>query len=118
HRPLQRRLHPDRAEGGHGHQLERPDHALQRHRLLDPLLGHHADRLRLDRAVRVHRELQVLTALVVDADSDARRRVAGLLHLAGWDVHQASTAEALRTASALDLDLVVTEAWLPGASGP
>jgi DNA-binding NtrC family response regulator len=61
----------------------------------------------------------VLTALVVDADADARRRVAGLLHLAGWDVHQAAgTAEALRTAGALDLDLVVTDALLPGGSGP
>jgi DNA-binding NtrC family response regulator len=60
----------------------------------------------------------VLTALVVDADSDARRRVAALLHLAGWQVHQAGTAEALRTAAELDLDLVVTEARLPGGDGP
>ena len=60
----------------------------------------------------------MLTALVVDADSDARRRVAGLLHLAGWQVRQAGAAEALRTAAALDLDLVVTDALLPGGSGP
>jgi CheY-like chemotaxis protein len=60
----------------------------------------------------------VLTALVVDADSDARRRAAGLLHLAGWQVHQAGTAEALCTASSLDLDLVVTEARLPGGDVP
>jgi CheY-like chemotaxis protein len=61
----------------------------------------------------------VLTALVVDADGDARRRVAGLLELSGWDVHQAAgTTEALRAADALDLDLVVTDAELPGGSGP
>ena len=61
----------------------------------------------------------MLTALVVDADGDARRRVAGLLHLTGWEVHQASgTAEALLAADALDLDLVVTDAELPGGSGP
>lgn len=59
----------------------------------------------------------MLTALVVDADPDARRRIAGLLHLAGWQVHQAAAAEALRTA-AFDLDLVVTEARLPGGTGP
>jgi CheY-like chemotaxis protein len=61
----------------------------------------------------------VLTALVVDADADARRRVAGLLHLTGWEAHQAAgTAEALRIAATLDLDLVVTDAVLPGGSGP
>jgi DNA-binding NtrC family response regulator len=65
----------------------------------------------------------VLTALVVDADADARRRVAGLLHLAGWQVHQAAgIVPALTAAADLDsdtgLDLVVTDAALPGGSGP
>jgi DNA-binding response OmpR family regulator len=61
----------------------------------------------------------MLTALVVDAHADSRRRVAGLLHLAGWQVHQAAgSTEALRTAAAVDLDLVVTDALLPGGGAP
>jgi DNA-binding NtrC family response regulator len=61
----------------------------------------------------------VLSALVVDHEPEARRRVAGLLHLAGWQVHQAQgPAEALRTAVDIDLDLVVTDARMFGASGP
>ena len=60
----------------------------------------------------------MLTALVVDADANARRRVAGLLHLTGWEVHQATgTIDALRVAGALDLDLVVTDADLPEGTG-
>jgi CheY-like chemotaxis protein len=32
----------------------------------------------------------VLTALVVDDEADARRRVAGLLRLGGWQVREAA----------------------------
>jgi DNA-binding NtrC family response regulator len=61
----------------------------------------------------------VLTALVVDDESDARRRVAGLLRLGGWQVRQAADAEsALRAAAAEDFDLVVTDVSRPGGSGP
>jgi CheY-like chemotaxis protein len=60
-----------------------------------------------------------LTALVVDADATARRQVAGLLQLGGWLVHEAATAaEALTTAATVSPDLVVTDAVLPGDSGP
>jgi CheY-like chemotaxis protein len=58
-------------------------------------------------------------ALVVDADPVSRRQVAGLLQLGGWEVHEAGTAEqALAAGSALRPDLVVTDAVLPGDSGP
>jgi len=61
----------------------------------------------------------VLTALVVDDQSDARRRVAGLLRLGGWQVREATGADdALRQAAADDPDLVVTDVSMPGQSGP
>jgi CheY-like chemotaxis protein len=61
----------------------------------------------------------VLTALVVDDEPDARRRVAGLLRLGGWQVREAGSAEeALRAAAVTDPDLVVTDVSMPGASGP
>jgi CheY-like chemotaxis protein len=60
-----------------------------------------------------------LTALVVDADTDSRRQVTGLLQLGGWQVHEAATAaEALTAAATVSYDLVVTDAVLPGDSGP
>jgi CheY-like chemotaxis protein len=61
----------------------------------------------------------VLTALVVDDEADARRRVAGLLRLGGWQVREAAGAEdALRSAAASDPDLVVTDVSMPGEDGP
>jgi CheY-like chemotaxis protein len=61
----------------------------------------------------------VLTALVVDDEPDARRRVAGLLRLGGWQVREAASAEdALRSAAAADPDLVVTDVTMPGQNGP
>lgn len=61
----------------------------------------------------------VLTALVVDDEADARRRVAGLLRLGGWQVREAADAEdALRQAAGSDPDLVVTDVSMPGESGP
>jgi CheY-like chemotaxis protein len=52
----------------------------------------------------------VLTALVVDDSAAARRRIATLLQLGGWRVHQAvGTEAALRMAAVVDPDLVVTE---------
>ncbi|MFD2093576.1 response regulator [Blastococcus deserti] len=61
----------------------------------------------------------MLTALVVDADADARRRVAGLLRLGGWQVREAAGARAAhRMAAADDPDLVVTDVALPGDDGP
>jgi CheY-like chemotaxis protein len=61
----------------------------------------------------------VLTALVVDDQSDARRRVAGLLRLGGWHVLEATSADdALRQAATEDPDLVVTDVSMPGQSGP
>jgi CheY-like chemotaxis protein len=63
--------------------------------------------------------VHVLTALVVDDESDARRRVAGLLRLGGWQVREAGDAEdALRQAAGADPDLVVTDVSMPGTSGP
>ena len=60
----------------------------------------------------------MLTALVVDGESDARRRMAGLLRLGGWQVLEAAGAEdALRQAGTADPDLVVTDASLAGQSG-
>jgi DNA-binding response OmpR family regulator len=61
----------------------------------------------------------VLTALVVDDEADARRRVAGLLRLGGWQVSEAADAlEALRLDATADFDLVVTEVSMPGENGP
>ncbi|GAA3180094.1 hypothetical protein GCM10010531_37690 [Blastococcus jejuensis] len=61
----------------------------------------------------------MLTALVVDDESDARRRVAGLLRLGGWQVREATGAEdALRQAATDDPDLVVTDVSMPGQNGP
>ncbi|HEV7211368.1 MAG TPA: response regulator [Blastococcus sp.] len=61
----------------------------------------------------------MLTALVVDARADSRRRVAGLLRLGGWQVLEAAdTDAALRHAASADPDLVVTDMSVPGSSGP
>ncbi|MGY1636217.1 response regulator [Geodermatophilus sp. SYSU D00742] len=61
----------------------------------------------------------MLTALVVDADGTDRARVAGLLRLTGWEVHEApGTREALALARRLDLDLVVTDLPAPAGEGP
>ena len=61
----------------------------------------------------------MLTALVVDDEPDARRRVAGLLRLGGWVVSQAANAQdAVRQAVATDFDLVVTDVSMPGQNGP
>jgi CheY-like chemotaxis protein len=61
----------------------------------------------------------VLTALVVDDEADARRRVAGLLRLGGWQVTEAADAlEALRKDATADFDLVVTDVSMPGENGP
>jgi CheY-like chemotaxis protein len=60
----------------------------------------------------------VLTALVVDADASARRRVADLLRVTGWNAAEAADAsDALRQAAALDPDLVVTDATVSGRPG-
>ena len=61
----------------------------------------------------------MLTALVVDDEADARRRVAGLLRLGGWQVREAADAEdALRQSAVADFDLVVTDVSMPGEHGP
>src|SRR4051812_2693615 len=61
----------------------------------------------------------MLTALVVDDESDARRRVAGLLRLGGWQVREAGNAEdAMRQSVVADVDLVVTDVSMPGEHGP
>jgi CheY-like chemotaxis protein len=60
----------------------------------------------------------VLTALVVDDSAAARRRVATLLKLGGWQVHEVvGTEAALRIAEEIDLDLVVTDMVLRGGNG-
>ena len=60
----------------------------------------------------------MLTALVVDADALARRRVIGLLRLGGWEVQEASdVASALRMAASTPFDLVVTDVTVAGADG-
>ena len=61
----------------------------------------------------------MLTALVVDDAPDARRRVAGLLRLGGWQVREAADAESARRVAAVDdPDLVVTDASVAGGNGP
>jgi CheY-like chemotaxis protein len=61
----------------------------------------------------------VLTALVVDDEADARRRVAGLLRLGGWQVREATDADdALRQAEHTEFDLIVTDVSMPGMQGP
>jgi DNA-binding response OmpR family regulator len=58
--------------------------------------------------VNVHPALR--TALVVDDSAAARQRIATLLELGGWRVHQAvGTEGALRLAAVLEPDLVVTD---------
>ena len=60
----------------------------------------------------------MLTALVVDDEADARRRVAGLLRLGGWHVLEAiGGPEALRRATLAQPDLVVTDVSMPGMDG-
>lgn len=57
----------------------------------------------------------MLTALAVDSDTDRRRQVAGLLALAGWEVHEATDlGEALCLAIVYDLDLLVTGSTVAG----
>ena len=58
-------------------------------------------------------------ALVVDTEAAARRQVAGLLELGGWQVHEAADADEARWLNQLhDLDLVVTGSAVLGATGP
>jgi CheY-like chemotaxis protein len=60
----------------------------------------------------------VLTALVVDDEPEARRRVSGLLRLGGWHVLEANGATAaLRRAGLTHPDLVVTDVVMPGDDG-
>lgn len=60
----------------------------------------------------------MLTALVVDADALARRRVIGLLRLGGWDVQEASDVPAaLHMAASTHYDLVVTDVTVAGEDG-
>ena len=60
----------------------------------------------------------MLTALVVDAHLDSRRRMSGLLRLGGWEALEATgTVDALRQADLADPDLVVTDAMIPGQGG-
>lgn len=59
----------------------------------------------------------MLTALVIDADALARRRVAGLLRLGGWQVREAADVATARLAASADLDLVVTDVSVDGEDG-
>jgi CheY-like chemotaxis protein len=60
----------------------------------------------------------VLTALVVDAHVESRRRMSGLLRLGGWEALEAAgTTDALRQADLADPDLVVADAMIPGQGG-
>jgi CheY-like chemotaxis protein len=60
----------------------------------------------------------VLTALVVDDEADARRRVSGLLRLGGWHVLEAIGAtDAMRRAALTNPDLIVTDVSMPGIDG-
>jgi CheY-like chemotaxis protein len=59
------------------------------------------------------------TALVVDDSPVARRRIRTLLRLGGWRVHEAvGMTDALRQASGMDLDLVVTDMTMREGNGP
>lgn len=81
--------------------------------------GRHHDRLRSVPQDVTHDGADVLTALVVDDEADARRRVAGLLRLGGWQVSEAVDAEdAIRQTAVSDPDLVVTDVSMPGQNGP
>jgi CheY-like chemotaxis protein len=61
----------------------------------------------------------VRTALVVHSDTTARRQVAGLLALGGWEVREAADlSEALCLATVFDLDLVVTGTSVAGVPAP
>ena len=72
----------------------------------------------MDRHVRADAGAVVLTALVVDADDLARRRVTGLLRLGGWQVSEAAdVATALHLTASADVDLVVTDATVAGEDG-
>jgi CheY-like chemotaxis protein len=63
-------------------------------------------------------EAPVRTALVVDDSAAARARVATLLTLGGWHVHQAvGTDAALRLAAVLQPDLVVTDMGMRNGHG-
>ncbi len=58
------------------------------------------------------------TALVVDDSARARRRIGTLLRLGGWRVHEAvGMANALRSAAAVDPDLVVTDMTMRRGNG-
>lgn len=60
----------------------------------------------------------MLTALVVDTDALARRRVIGLLRLGGWEVQEASDVPtALQMAADTSFDLVVTDVTVAGEDG-
>jgi DNA-binding response OmpR family regulator len=60
----------------------------------------------------------VLTALVVDDSAGARKRVATLLRLGGWEVHQAvGVGAALAMAEDVQPDLVVTDFVMRGGNG-
>ena len=60
----------------------------------------------------------MLTALVVDDETEARAEMADLLRLGGWQVREAAdAAEALRQTVYSDPDLVVTDMAMPGCSG-
>jgi CheY-like chemotaxis protein len=61
---------------------------------------------------------RALTALVVDADADARGRLADLLRATGWTVAEAASAStAVRRVTAVAPDLVVTDATVSGRPG-
>ena len=58
------------------------------------------------------------TALVVDDSTAARHRVGTMLHLGGWEVHQAiGMNAALHVADGVDLDLVITDIEMRGGHG-
>ena len=60
----------------------------------------------------------MLTALVVDDSAAARKRVATLLRLGGWEVHQAVGVEAaLELAEDVEPGLVVTDMTMRGGNG-